>query len=77
MRVLLTGANRRLGVNTARALLHHGHEVVAFVRHGSDLRGLEGVDPLILDSLQSMCVMQRTSMPELWTFQPQANAALS
>lgn len=44
MRVLLTGANGHLGANTARALLHHEHDVVAFVRPGSDLRGLEGVD---------------------------------
>lgn len=44
MRVLLTGANGHLGATTAKALLHHEHEVVAFVRPSSDLRGLEGVD---------------------------------
>jgi dihydroflavonol-4-reductase len=44
MRVLLTGANGHLGANTARALLKRGHQLVAFVRAGADLRGLEGLD---------------------------------
>lgn len=43
-RVLVTGANGHLGANTVRALLSHGHEVVAFVRPTSDLRGLAGLD---------------------------------
>lgn len=43
-RVLVTGANGHLGANTVRALLEHGHEVVAFVRPTSDLRGLAGLD---------------------------------
>ena len=44
MRVLLTGANGHVGANTARELLNRGHEVVAFVRSTSDLRGLDGLD---------------------------------
>jgi len=43
-RVLLTGANGHLGANVVRALLKHGHQVVAFVRPASDLRGLAGLD---------------------------------
>jgi len=43
-RVLVTGANGHLGANTVRALLGHGHEVVAFVRPAADLRGLAGLD---------------------------------
>lgn len=43
-RVLVTGANGHLGANTVRALLKEGHEVVAFVRPTSDLRGLAGLD---------------------------------
>lgn len=42
-RVLVTGANGHLGANTVRALLNHEHEVVAFVRPASDLRGLAGL----------------------------------
>lgn len=42
MKILLTGANGHLGANTTRQLLERGHEVVAFVRQTSDLRGLEG-----------------------------------
>lgn len=42
-RVLVTGANGHLGSNTVRALLNHEHEVVAFVRPTSDLRGLAGL----------------------------------
>jgi len=40
-RILITGANGHLGANTVRRLLHHGHEVVPFVRHNADLRGIE------------------------------------
>jgi dihydroflavonol-4-reductase len=43
-RVLITGANGHLGANTVRALLNHGHEVVAFVRPSADVRGLAGLD---------------------------------
>jgi dihydroflavonol-4-reductase len=43
-RILLTGANGHLGANTVRALLRHGHQVVAFVRPAADLRGLAGLD---------------------------------
>ena len=39
-RVLVTGANGHLGVDAVRALLNHEHDVVAFVRPTSDLRGL-------------------------------------
>jgi dihydroflavonol-4-reductase len=42
-RVLVTGANGHLGANTVRALLNHEHDVVAFVRPTSDLRGLAGL----------------------------------
>lgn len=42
-KVLITGANGHLGANTVRALLKHEHEVVAFVRRTSDLRGLAGL----------------------------------
>lgn len=44
MRVLITGANGHIGANTVRELLNRGHEVVAFVREGADLRGLDGLD---------------------------------
>lgn len=43
MKVLLTGANGHVGANTARGLLARGHDVVAFVRPTSDLRGLDGL----------------------------------
>jgi len=46
-RVLVTGANGHLGANTVRALLAKNHEVIAFVRPTSDLRGLAGL-PLII-----------------------------
>lgn len=42
-RVLVTGANGHLGANTVRALLAKNHEVIAFVRPTSDLRGLAGL----------------------------------
>lgn len=42
-KVLVTGANGHLGANTVRALLNHEHQVVAFVRPTSDLRGLTGL----------------------------------
>ncbi len=44
VRVLVTGANGHLGVHVIRELLHQSHEVVAFVRAGADLRGLQGVE---------------------------------
>ena len=43
-RVLVTGANGHLGANTVRALLGHGHQVVAFVRPAADLRGLASLN---------------------------------
>lgn len=43
-KALVTGANGHIGANLVRELLEHGYEVVAFVRPGADLRGLEGVD---------------------------------
>lgn len=42
-KVFLTGANGHVGANTTRELLKQGHEVVAFVREGADLRGLDGL----------------------------------
>lgn len=42
-RVLVTGSNGHLGANIVRALLNHKHDVVAFVRPTSDLRGLAGL----------------------------------
>ena len=41
--VLVTGANGHLGANTVRSLLERGYQVVALVRRGADLRGLEGL----------------------------------
>lgn len=43
MRVLVTGANGHVGCNLVRELSSRGHEVVAMVRKGGDLRGLDGV----------------------------------
>ena len=43
-RALVTGANGHLGANLVRDLLDHGYEVVPFVRSGSDLSGLKGLD---------------------------------
>ncbi len=45
MKVLVTGANGHIGSHVVSQLLEQGHEVVAFVRKGSDLRGLEGLTP--------------------------------
>lgn len=43
-RVVVTGANGHIGANVVRALLERrGVEVVAFVRPGSDRRGIEGL----------------------------------
>jgi dihydroflavonol-4-reductase len=42
-RVLITGANGHVGANVVRACLAAGHDVVGFVRHGSDQRGIEGL----------------------------------
>lgn len=43
-RALVTGANGHIGSNLVRELLEHGYVVVAFVREGADLRGLDGLD---------------------------------
>ena len=42
--VLVTGANGHIGSNLVRELKDHGYDVVALVREGADLRGLEGID---------------------------------
>lgn len=42
-RALVTGANGHIGANLVRELALAGHEVVAFVREGSDTTGLSGV----------------------------------
>jgi dihydroflavonol-4-reductase len=42
-KALVTGANGHIGANLVRELLEHGYEVVALVRKGADLRGLDGV----------------------------------
>jgi dihydroflavonol-4-reductase len=44
MRVLVTGANGHIGCNVVRACLEQGMTPVAFVRPGSDRRGLAGID---------------------------------
>ena len=43
-RALVTGASGHLGANLVRDLLDHGYEVVPFVRSGSNLSGLKGLD---------------------------------
>lgn len=45
MKVLVTGANGHIGSHVVKQLLEQGHEVRAFVRKGSDKRGLEGLEP--------------------------------
>jgi len=45
MKVLVTGANGHIGSHVVSQLLDQGHDVVAFVRKGSDLRGLDGLNP--------------------------------
>lgn len=42
-RVLITGANGHIGANLVRACLAAGHDVVGFVRCGSDQRGIAGL----------------------------------
>jgi len=44
MTSIVTGANGFLGSAVVRALLEAGHDVAAFVRRGSDLSNLEGLD---------------------------------
>jgi dihydroflavonol-4-reductase len=41
---LVTGANGHIGANVVRELLDQGWSVIAFVRDGADVRGLEGLD---------------------------------
>ncbi|MDG9668589.1 NAD-dependent epimerase/dehydratase family protein [Hahella sp. CR1] len=45
MKVLVTGANGHIGSHVVRQLLDQNHEVRAFVRKSSDLRGLNGLKP--------------------------------
>lgn len=47
-KVLVTGANGHIGSNLVRELLAHDYSVVALVRDGADLRGLEGLDVAIV-----------------------------
>jgi dihydroflavonol-4-reductase len=42
-KVLVTGANGHLGVNTIRSLIKKGYVVNAYVRKNADLRGLAGL----------------------------------
>lgn len=42
-KALVTGANGHIGANVVRELVEHGYDVVALVREGSDVRGLEGL----------------------------------
>lgn len=44
MRISVTGANGLLGAHVVRALVAAGHDPVAVVRQGADLRGLNGLD---------------------------------
>jgi dihydroflavonol-4-reductase len=44
MKALVTGANGHIGCHVVRAARDAGMEAVAFVREGSDRRGLAGVD---------------------------------
>src|SRR4051812_20611569 len=44
MKVAVTGANGMIGARVTHALLAAGHEPVAVVRRGADLRGLAGID---------------------------------
>jgi dihydroflavonol-4-reductase len=44
MKTLVTGANGLLGANLVRELLNRGQQVRAFVRRGSDLRSLRGLN---------------------------------
>lgn len=44
MKCFLTGASGFIGANLARELARLGHQVIALVRPGSDLRGLQGVE---------------------------------
>jgi dihydroflavonol-4-reductase len=42
-KALVTGANGHIGSNVVRELLENDYEVIAFVREGGDLRGLDGL----------------------------------
>jgi dihydroflavonol-4-reductase len=44
VKALVTGANGHIGSNLVRELLANHYDVVAFVREGADMRGLEGLD---------------------------------
>ena len=44
MKIAVTGANGMIGARVVHALLAAGHEPVAVVRRGADLRGLAGID---------------------------------
>ncbi len=49
MKVLVTGANGHIGAHVVRLLEEAGHSVRAFVRPGSDRRGLEATSPEIAE----------------------------
>jgi nucleoside-diphosphate-sugar epimerase len=43
-RILVTGANGHVGCHLVRACRDAGHQAIAFVRPGSDRRGLGGLE---------------------------------
>jgi dihydroflavonol-4-reductase len=43
-KALVTGANGHIGANLVRELLANEYDVVAFVREGADMRGLDGLE---------------------------------
>ena len=60
MRVAVTGANGLVGARVVRELLTAGHDPVAVVRRGADLRGLAGVDvPLARADLRAGVDLRR------------------